>query len=517
MKRERASGILCHPTSLPGPSGIGDLGQGCDLLLDFLERAGQTIWQVLPLVPTGYGDSPYQPFSVFAGNPLLIDLEQLVQWGLLAPDEARPKPPLPEDYVDYGAVIAFKDRALRTAFRAFASSPSDLGTEFEAFTREHAAWLEDYALFMALKRHYNWAPWTSWERAIARHEPEAVAVWHERLAEEVAYQRFVQFLFEKQWQRVREQAHQRGIRIMGDMPIFVGHDSADVWSNQSLFELDEDGHPIAVAGVPPDYFSPTGQLWGNPLYRWEAMRQDGYAWWIARLRRALAQTDIVRIDHFRGFAAYWRVPAGEETAICGEWVPGPGEDFFRTVREALGSLPIVAEDLGLITEDVIALRKAFQLPGMRVLQFAFDSDASNEHLPHNHSKDCLVYTGTHDNDTTMGWYQTRDPLTQHKVRLYTGSDGRDIHWHLIRLAMTSVADYAIIPLQDVLGLGSEARFNTPGRPYGNWAWRFRGEALQGALADALKDLALVSGRWWPPEEEEKLPCPDRAPKDEAIA
>ncbi len=511
MKRERASGILCHPTCLPGPSGIGDLGRGCDLLLDFLARAGQTIWQTLPIVPTGYGDSPYQPFSVFAGNPLLIDLEQLADWGLLTPAQARPPTPLPEDYVDYGAVIAFKDGALRAAFRKFARSPGSLEGEFEAFCREHTAWLEDYALFMALKRHFRWAPWTAWERPIARRDAQALAAWRERLAEEVAYQRFIQFVFEKQWQRVRQAAQARGIRIMGDMPIFVGHDSADVWSHQALFELDEDGIPLAVAGVPPDYFSPTGQLWGNPLYRWEVMRRDGYAWWIARLKRALTQADMVRIDHFRGFAAYWRVPAGEETAIHGEWVPGPGADFFHAVRQALGSLPIVAEDLGLITEDVIALRKAFNLPGMRVLQFAFDSDATNEHLPHNHSADCLVYTGTHDNDTTVGWYSSRDPLTQHKVRLYTGSDGRDIHWHLIRLAMTSVADYAIIPLQDVLGLGSEARFNTPGRPFGNWAWRFREEALQGALADALRDLALISGRWWPPKEEEKADACDDLP------
>jgi len=507
MNLRRASGILCHPTCLPGPSGIGDLGRGCDLFLDFLARAGQTIWQVLPLVPTGYGDSPYQPFSVFAGNPLLIDLQQLADWGLLRPAQVQPEKPFPEDHVDYGAVIAFKDRALRAAFGEFSRSPGSLGDELDAFSRENAAWLEDYALFMALKRHFQWAPWTAWERGIARRDPAALATWRERLAGEIAYQRFIQFLFEKQWQRVRQAAQRRGIRIMGDMPIFVGHDSADVWSNQGLFELDEAGMPLAVAGVPPDYFSPTGQLWGNPLYRWEVMRQDGYAWWIARLRRALTQADMVRIDHFRGFAAYWRVPAGEETAIHGEWVPGPGADFFRAVREALGSLPIIAEDLGLITEDVIALRKAFNLPGMRVLQFAFDSDATNEHLPHNHTPDCLVYTGTHDNDTTLGWYHTRDPLVQHKVRLYTGSDGKDIHWHLIRLAMTSVADLAIIPLQDVLGLGSEARFNTPGRPYGNWAWRFRAEALEGALADALKDLALVSGRWWPPEPEGKSTSP----------
>jgi 4-alpha-glucanotransferase len=506
MTTSRASGILCHPTALPGPFGIGDLGHGCDALLDFCHDAGQTIWQILPLVPTGYGDSPYQPFSVFAGNPLLIDLQQLVDEGLLTPDEARADPPLPTDHVDYGAVIQLKDRALRCASRTLGRTSGVLADEMRAFEQENAAWLEDYCLFMALKLHYRWAVWPEWERDIALCRPDAVAAWRERLADEVSHQRLMQFLFDRQWQRVRREAQRRDIRIMGDVPIFVGHDSADVWSHQELFELDGEGRPTVVAGVPPDYFSPTGQLWGNPHYRWDVMAQDDYAWWVSRLRRTLSQIDLVRIDHFRGFAAYWQVKAGEETAANGQWIPGPGQAFFDAVQRQMGSLPIIAEDLGLITEDVIALRQRYGLPGMRVLQFAFDSDGANEHLPHNHTSDCVIYTGTHDNDTTLGWYATRDARTQHKARLYSGCDGSAMHWSLIRLAMTSVADTAIISLQDVLGLGSEARFNTPGQAHGNWSWRFDAAALRPELASALRELAEVTGRWQPPrigpEEEE---------------
>lgn len=501
MASSRTSGILCHLTALPGPCGIGDLGRGCDALLDFLQAAGQTIWQILPTVPTGYGNSPYQPLSVFAGNPLLIDLGQLVDDGLLAPEEARADAPLPCNYVDYDAAKEFKDRALRRAFAAGASRDWR-ATERESFECENASWLEDYCLFEALSLHYGSTEWPKWERDIALHHSDAVEAWRERLAEEVAYQRFCQFLFDRQWQRVRREAQRRGIRILGDVPIFVGHHSADVWSRRELFALDAEGQPTAVAGVPPDYFSPTGQLWGNPHYRWDVMAADDYAWWVARLRRTLAQVDLVRIDHFRGFAAYWQVPADEETAINGKWIPGPGEAFFDAVLRQMGSLPIIAEDLGVITPDVIALRQRYGLPGMRVLQFAFDSDGANDHLPHNHTRDCVVYTGTHDNDTTLGWYATRDVLTQHRARLYTGCDGSAMHWSLIRLAMTSVADTAIIPLQDVLGLGSEARFNTPGRPDGNWAWRFQAEALRSELAAALRELAEITGRWRPEAEGE---------------
>jgi len=500
MASTRASGILCHLTALPSPFGIGDLGPGCDALLDFLQAAGQTIWQILPLVPTGYGNSPYQPFSVFAGNPLLIDLQQLVEESLLTPDEAQADPPLPGDHVDYDAVTQFKDRALRCAYAACQRRPAWLAAERGAFERENAFWLEDYCLFVALHLHHCSTVWTEWEREIALHQPEAVAVWRERLADEVAYQGFLQFLFDHQWQRVRREAQRRGIRILGDAPIFVGHNSADVWSHRELFALDAEGRPTAVAGVPPDYFSPTGQLWGNPLYRWDVMAEDDYAWWVARLRRTLAQADLVRIDHFRGFAAYWQVPVDEETAINGQWIPGPGEAFFDAVLRQMGSLPIIAEDLGLITPDVVALRQHYGLPGMRVLQFAFDSDAANVHLPHNHTRDGVIYTGTHDNDTTLGWYATRDVRTQHRARLYTGCDGSAMHWSLIRLALTSVGDTAIIPLQDVLGLGSEARFNTPGHPHGNWAWRFDAAALRPELAVALRDLAELSGRWQPAEE-----------------
>ncbi len=496
----RTSGILCHPTSLPSPYGIGDLGAGCDALLDFLAAAGQTIWQVLPLAPTGYGDSPYQPLSSFAGNPLLIDPRPLVELGLLTADALAP-PDLPADHVDYGAVIGFKGELLRRSFARWQHAPPALADELHAFEQAEADWLEDYALYMALKQYHGWAPWSAWPRALAQRQSQAMAAWAARLAEEVAYQRYLQFLFQRQWQRVRALAAERQIRILGDMPIFVGHDSADVWAHQELFFLDEDGQPAFVAGVPPDYFSPTGQLWGNPHYRWERMAEDGYAWWMARLQRVLAQVDMVRIDHFRGFCACWRVAAGQETAIDGEWVPGPGAAFFEAVQQQLGALPIIAEDLGLITPDVIALRQAFKLPGMKVLQFAFDSDAENDHLPHNLQTDCVLYTGTHDNDTTQGWYAACSPTVQHRARLYVGSDGHAMHWDLIRLAMTSVAQTVVFPLQDVLGLGTEARLNCPGRPYGNWAWRVLGEVLLPELAESLRELAILTGRCAPPEEQ----------------
>ncbi|MCD6520364.1 MAG: 4-alpha-glucanotransferase [Anaerolineae bacterium] len=495
MLTERRCGILCHPTSMPSPYGIGDLGQGAENFIEFLVEAGQTLWQVLPLGPTGYGDSPYQSFSAFAGNPLLIDLEQLVEEGLLPKEEISPPPTFPEERVDYGAVIAFKHRVLR---RSYENLSGPLQEEKAAFEEAQRFWLEDYALFMALKEHFGGDPWIKWPSDIALRQPDALAHWRQALAREMDYHRYLQFLFERQWQRIKAKANAKGIAIIGDVPIFVGHDSADVWSHRELFYLDEKGSPTVVAGVPPDYFSPTGQLWGNPLYRWDVLAREDYSWWLARLRRVLSQVDIIRLDHFRGFAGYWEIPAEAKTAIEGRWVKGPGKDFFLAVKEALGSLPIIAEDLGLITPDVIALRDAFDLPGMKVLQFAFDTDGTNAALPHNHVPNCVVYTGTHDNDTTVGWYHSRDELTQHKVRLYTGTDGRDIHWTFIRLAMTSVARMAIYPLQDVLGLGSEARLNFPGKPSGNWCWRYRQEQLTPELAQALRDLALITGRWIEP-------------------
>lgn len=497
----RTSGILCHPTSMPGAHGIGDLGEGPRRFVDFLVAAGQTLWQILPLGPTGYGDSPYQPFSAFAGNPLLIALDDLVREGLLDHAELTDAAALPADHVDYGRVIALKGRALRTAHARLAERGSaSLRRELEAYVAREVHWLEDYALFMALKERFDWKPWVEWPPDIALRRADAVARWRAELADAVSYHRFAQFVFSRQWARLRAYANDVGITIIGDMPIFVGHDSADVWAHRDLFRLDDRGLPTVVAGVPPDYFSATGQLWGNPLYRWDLMRERGYDWWLARLRNALQAVDMVRLDHFRGFAGYWEVPAGEVTAINGRWVRGPGAGFFQAVRRELGALPIIAEDLGLISVDVDALRRALGLPGMRVIQFGFGADASNLNLPHNWERNLLAYTGTHDNDTTLGWYHQADEQTRHQVRVYTGTDGSDVHWTLMRLIMNSVADMAIFPLQDVLGLGSEARLNTPGRPHGNWTWRYTAAMLRPELAVALRDMAEASGRWLPPGE-----------------
>jgi 4-alpha-glucanotransferase len=492
---KRKSGILCHPTSMPSRYGIGEMGQAMLGFIDFLTRAGQSIWQILPLGPTGYGDSPYQPFSAFAGNPLLIGLDWLREDGLIHEADLVRHDPFPEDRVVYGRVIDYKNKVLRRSYERFCSASGTLRAEAESFYQQNLDWLEDFALFMAIKRHLNFAVWTAWPQGIALHQAEAVDHWHGALAQEVDYERYLQFQFDRQWRRVRAYAHQANITIMGDIPIFMGHDSVDVWSHQELFQLDDRGQPLVVAGVPPDYFSPTGQLWGNPHYRWDLMRENGYAWWVARLRAVLNRVDLVRLDHFRGFSGYWEVPAGEKTAIHGCWVRGPGPHLFHTVKQALGSLPIIAEDLGVITADVVALRQQFGLPGMRVLQFAFDGDASSPHLPHNYTVDSVVYTGTHDNDTAIGWYGGRTEEGKHRVRVYAGTDGRSINWDLIRLAMTSVGEVAVFPLQDVLGLGGEGRLNTPGRPDGNWTWRYREGMLQPQLADALRELAHVSGRW----------------------
>ncbi len=500
MGQTRRCGILCHPTCLPSPFGIGDLGDEAYRLMDFLASAGQSVWQVLPLGPTGYGDSPYQPFSAFAGNPLLIDLHQLVEDGLLAEPDLSLPDPFPDDRVHYGEVIAFKEMVLRRAYQCMPLASAGWQQEFADFCEREQSWLDDYGLFMALKQHYAWAAWWAWPQEIAGRLPDALAQAHDTLRKEVHYQKLLQFLFERQWQRLHSYTQGNGIRVIGDLPIFVGHDSSDVWAHQELFYLDEQGEPTVVAGVPPDYFSPTGQRWGNPLYRWDRMAEIGYTWWIQRLERTLSLVDEVRIDHFRGFVAYWEVPAEEPTAIHGRWVPGPGRAFFDAVRTALGELPIIAEDLGLITEDVTTLRQELGLPGMTVLQFAFGSDSTNPHLPFNHERNSVVYTGTHDNDTTMGWYASLGEREAHRVRVYTGSDGSHIHWDLIRLAMTSVSNTAIYPLQDVLGLGSEARMNYPGRAQNNWAWRYRPEALQPGLAETLAELARVTGRHREPEE-----------------
>jgi 4-alpha-glucanotransferase len=490
----RSAGLLLHPTSLPGRHGIGDLGPAAYAWVDALVRAKQKWWQVLPLGPTGYGDSPYQCFSAFAGNPVLVSLDGLSQDGLLKSGDL-PEPRFPAGHVDYGPVIEFKNRALARAWDNFrAGAAPALRPAFEEFCTQEAGWLEDYALFMALKDAHGGKGWVEWEPALVLREPAALTATRQRLAAAVGLHQFRQFLFFRQGRALRQYAADKGIRLIGDVPIFIAGDSADVWANPELFELDQRHRPRVVAGVPPDYFSSTGQLWGNPLYNWDALRLTGYRWWIARVRATLAHVDLIRLDHFRGFEAYWEVPAGQPTAEHGRWVKGPGADLFETLRREFGGLPFIAEDLGLITPEVYALRDQFRLPGMRVLQFAFGETAANPFLPHNYQSHTVAYTGTHDNDTTRGWYAGLGEHHRDHVRRYLGRDGRDIAWDMLRLAWTSVADWALAPLQDVLDLGSEARMNLPGRQAGNWGWRFTPEQLTDRVLDRLGDLTALYGR-----------------------
>ena len=493
--RDRRSGLLLHPTSLPGPHGIGELGREAYAWVDFLEAAGQRLWQVMPLGPTGYGDSPYQCFSAFAGNHYLIDLTELHAAGLLDAAHLTRMRALPQQHVAFGDVIPLKLELLTVAATRFAAAATATErTAVAAFAREHAAWLPDYALFMALKEENGGRPWKGWASELRGRDPAALAAARTRLAEAVARHTLWQYWFFTQWQRLRDYANAKDIVVLGDVPIFVALDSADTWSHPELYHLAPGGEPTVVAGVPPDYFSATGQRWGNPLYRWEAMAADGYAWWVARVRAALELVDRVRVDHFRGFAAYWEVPAAEETAVNGRWVPGPGQALFDALAAALGTLPLVAEDLGVITPDVDALRLANGLPGMKVLQFAFAADADDPYLPHNYEANCVVYTGTHDNDTTAGWYAAAPEAERDLVRRYLAKGDDNIAWELVRLAQASVASTAVAPLQDVLGLGSAARMNTPGTAAGNWSWRFAWEDVPYWLAPQLRELAELYGR-----------------------
>jgi len=491
----RTAGILLHPTSLPGPFGVGDLGRGVDRFLRWARDAGQSLWQLLPLVPPGSHGSPYDGLSAFAGNPLLISPELLVEGGLLDRADLDGAPHLPPDRVDFEAVAAWKDAVLRRSHERFERrAPAELRERFAGFSSAPAQrpWLDHWALFMALRRRHP-RGWWEWPRPLARRHPEALEQARREEAAEIDYQRYLQFLFFTQWQRVREVAHRLGVRIFGDVPIYVARDSAEVWARPELFELDDELRPEAVAGVPPDYFSDTGQLWGNPLYRWDRLAEDGYKWWIARLAANLRLTDLVRLDHFRGFAGYWRVPVPAETAEGGEWRPGPGAELFDACRRALGELPLVAEDLGVITPEVTELRHRLGLPGMKVLQFAFD-DPDSEHLPHRLERRSYLYTGTHDNDTAAGWYGKLGDDSRRRFHRYAGAGGEEPHWTLVRLAYTSVAEGAVVPVQDLLGLGSEARMNTPARAAGNWRWRLEEGALDDRLAGRLRELAEVSGR-----------------------
>ncbi len=510
MPFPRLSGILLHPTSLPGRFGIGDLGPSAYRFVDFLGETRQGLWQVLPLGPTGFGDSPYQCFSAFAGNPLLVSPEKLVEDGLLSARDLAHLGPFGDDQVDFGAVIPAKRALLTRAFSSFEKkAPASLRESFEAFRGEQSSWLPDFALFMALKDQNGGWSWTRWEREIKTRRPSAVEKAREELAREIEIHEFVQYVFFRQWAALRAYAHSHGVAIMGDVPIFVAHDSADVWAHPGQFQLAADGSPAVQAGVPPDYFSATGQLWGNPLYRWDLMARTGYAWWIERFRSVLSLVDIVRLDHFRGFDAYWEVPGRDTTAVNGRWAKGPGAAFFEALEAALGQLPIVAENLGVITDEVEALRERFSLPGMAILQFAFGADSTaSSFKPHNYPRNRVVYTGTHDNDTIVGWWSggvgdsTRTPEEveeeREHCRFYLGTDGREIHWDFVRAVLASVADLAIIPLQDILGCGSEARMNLPGRPGGNWRWRFTWELVTPEARKRLKTMTEVYERV-PPE------------------
>jgi 4-alpha-glucanotransferase len=518
MAFRRSSGVLLHPTSLPGGYGVGDLGPAALEFVDLLATGKQRLWQVLPLGPTGYGDSPYQCFSAFAGNPLLISPDRLVEDGLLSAADLKAADVgaadvgaasrQPASSVDFPAVIAHREALWPRLLERFdAAGAGPMHERFERFRRAEAGWLNDYALFMAVKSAHGQRPWTSWERDIAHREPAAIARWTDRCAREIRQHQLTQFLFFEQWHRIRDACHSRSIQIMGDLPIFVAHDSADVWSRQELFRLDPDGNPEVVAGVPPDYFSATGQLWGNPHYRWDELARTGYAWWIDRFRALLAMVDAIRIDHFRGFEASWEVPAGSETAVNGQWVKGPGSALFDAVRSALRleQLPFVAENLGVITPAVEALRKHFDLPGMAILQFAFGTDPqAPDFRPHNYSHNLVVYTGTHDNDTTVGWWtgdaghSTRNDDEIREEREYAAQylalNGRPIHWEFIRAVMASVANTAIVPAQDLLGLGSEARMNRPGTASGNWRWRLTPGQLTQEVMRRVGELAEIYER-----------------------
>lgn len=523
---QRRAGVLLHPSSLPSKYGIGDFGKGAYDFIDFLEKAGQTIWQVLPFGPTGFGDSPYQSFSAFAGQPLFISLDDLVVEGLLTKEDLVYVPAFSDDRVDYGYVQYYKNPLFKKAYSNFlkaktkktdAISPA-LFRDFDKFCKANTDWLEDYTLFMSVKDSQGGISFMEWPDELRRPTPEKKAALKEDLAVEMGYYAFLQFLFFRQWAVLKTYANLKGIQIVGDIPIFVSTDSADVWANPELFQLDSDGYPTVVAGVPPDYFSETGQLWGNPLYDWDYHKSTGYSWWIKRIKNQLSVFDYIRIDHFRGFEAYWAVPYGDETAIGGKWCPGPGADFFNALQGALGEeLPIWAEDLGVITEGVEALRDGFHLPGMKVLQFAFGNLEDNDLYPYRFTTDnCICYTGTHDNDTTKGWYDALSDEHQDKIRVYMNTSGDTIHWDMIRTALGSIAKYAIYPMQDLLGFGSECRMNTPSVPAGNWQFRVRPEHFNDGLAGYLKKLTGIFGRLplaKAPETEE----PEEADTAEALS
>jgi 4-alpha-glucanotransferase len=500
MPFRRHSGILLHPTSLPGPHGSGDLGPGAYHFVDWLVAGGQTLWQVLPLGGIGPGNSPYMSPSAFAGNELLIDLAQLRDAGWLTDSEITPASGFNEAQVNFSAVQPFRMTRLRlAAVKFFADARHGARETFSSFCAKTSDWLDDYALFMALNTRHG-KTWQKWPAALAKRNPQALLEASETLADECNFWRFCQWCFNSQWESLKDYANKKGIEFIGDMPIFVSAHSADVWANQELFDLDAQGQARVVAGVPPDYFSATGQHWGNPLYRWAAHQEQGYRWWIERVRRTLALCDIVRIDHFRGFESYWEIPADAKTAVDGQWRIGPGKPLFTALTQALAAehgragLRIIAEDLGIITPEVTALREAVGLPGMRVLQFAFDGHSDNPYLPHNYEANTVVYSGTHDNDTSWGWWKSLAANDQDYVRRYLGICGEFSEWDLIRAASSSVAALSIVPMQDVLGLASNCRMNQPGLSEGSWEWRFCWHQVAPWHAERLAELARLHGR-----------------------
>jgi len=506
MTFPRSSGVLLHPTCLPGPFGIGDLGEQSYDFVDFLVSCGQSLWQVLPLGPTGYGNSPYACYSAFAGNTLLISPASLVANGLLLPAELEDLPEFSADSVDFESVRRFKTSLLKQAFVRFSQlRPQEIRADFEQFCVAQAEWLDDYALFSALKDAHDGRIWNDWNPSYVARVPADLDRVRNGLRPQIESHKFSQFLFFSQWSKLRSYCHKNGVKLIGDIPIFIAEDSADVWTNPSQFKLDNNGKPTVVAGVPPDYFSKTGQLWGNPIYNWDRMRADGFKWWIKRIRATLQMVDIVRVDHFRGFVASWEIPAGDKTAERGRWVEAPGRALFTAVNEVLGEVPIIAEDLGVITPEVEQLRDDFDFPGMRVLQFAFGGDPKNSDLPHNYRRNTVVYTGTHDNDTTVGWFSETTGVTStrevEEIRRerefclkYLKSNGSEIHWDFIRAALGSVANTAIIPVQDLLGLGSDARMNLPNSVSGNWTWRLHEGSLTSGISDRLRELTAIFGR-----------------------
>lgn len=495
---QRASGILLHPTCLPSRFGIGDLGRSAYEFVDFLARSGQKLWQILPLAPTGYEHSPYtMNFSVFAGNPLLISLDRLAEEGLLNSEELTPLEDVPADRVDFNRVIPYKMRLLRIAFDRFETSQS---SEFSDFCEQQSEWLNDFALFMALLEANDGKNWNQWDRSIAQRKPEVLKSATQALQDQIRFHQFLQFKFFQQWLQLREYTNSKSIQIIGDISIYVCYNSVDVWAHPEIFKLDpETFEPTYIAGVPPDYFSATGQLWGNPVYNWDQLQKTNFDWWIQRFETTLQYVDVVRVDHFRGFEAYWQVPAGEETAINGEWIKAPGEEFFETLRDRLGTLPILAEDLGIITPEVEALRDRFEFPGMRILMFAFGGDASNAYLPHHYVQNTVVYPGTHDNSTVLGWWQTASESERQFLAKYLGHASPDevpeIAWSMIRMAIASVANWSIVALQDVLQLDDRARMNDPSQNAGNWRWRYTSsELLTDELSQRLRDLTQLYSR-----------------------